>query len=178
MASISCGHCNGTHTSIDDVMVCASNHGFRWARKSQQPTSTSAPVRELRPVRRTDEQREENRSRLIRDVRRVGSGVPEGRYALRNQSTADNDISFYRVTKSPSGGTFVAIFASDEERRLGMERTLQVLVRIAADIEAATTLYGLTSKRCGVCGHKLTTQESRERGIGPVCAKNMGFRAA
>jgi len=35
--------------------------------------------------------------------------------------------------------------------------------------------YGIASGSCGVCGKKLTTPESLERGIGPECAKALGL---
>lgn len=35
--------------------------------------------------------------------------------------------------------------------------------------------YGMESGKCGICGRKLTTPESIERGIGPECATKIGM---
>jgi len=40
---------------------------------------------------------------------------------------------------------------------------------------AAAIAYGRKTIRCSICGITLTNKESRERGIGPICATNMGL---
>jgi hypothetical protein len=39
----------------------------------------------------------------------------------------------------------------------------------------AQVLYGQQIGRCGVCNRTLTDQVSRDRGIGPHCAKGLGL---
>lgn len=100
--------------------------------------------------------------------------VPEGRYALRS----GDDIHFYKVDCPTEGRwagyVFVKLLASDEEIRIGKDRRDKVLAEIALDPKAAAILYGHEIGRCGMCGRKLTNKESREAGIGPVCAsKNL-----
>lgn len=46
---------------------------------------------------------------------------------------------------------------------------------LVADPKAAAEAYALESENCYVCGRKLTTPESIESGIGPVCEMNGGF---
>ena len=51
-----------------------------------------------------------------------------------------------------------------------------ILARIAAvGAEAASARYGHEIGECGICGRQLTNDESRARGIGPVCAAKAGW---
>ena len=50
-----------------------------------------------------------------------------------------------------------------------------VLDKIAVDPQAASVRYGHEIGACGVCGRTLTDSDSRERGIGPICAAKMGW---
>jgi hypothetical protein len=53
--------------------------------------------------------------------------------------------------------------------------TGESLKLIAADPSAAAMRYGQRTGSCGVCGRELTNSESIDRGIGPICADNMGI---
>lgn len=98
--------------------------------------------------------------------------VANGYYALEAEHGA---TAFYRVD-SPTEGkwagfTFVKIVAGPDEHNIknpGIRKS--IITRIAANPLAASTLYGQKIGRCGVCHTRLTNEESRERGIGPVCA--------
>jgi hypothetical protein len=175
MPNIKCGHCPETHHSVDEVLVCASKHGYKWARRTPAPAPQPAAVRTLRPVKPTEVRREANRSQLIADIRKAGERVPASYYALRNKTNTGNDIAFYSVSKGENGSTYVKLLLSDEEHKLSWERQLNVLVRIGADVAGSLALYGLTTKRCGHCHRRLTRQESRDRGYGPKCAANLGI---
>lgn len=48
-----------------------------------------------------------------------------------------------------------------------------VLALVIADAKGALTRYGLELGACGMCGRTLTDEESRQRGIGPVCADKL-----
>lgn len=103
--------------------------------------------------------------------------VPAGRYAVRH---GDGSIKFYKVdcpTEGKwSGRVFVSIQAGDELHPVrNRAQRASVLATIADDPEAASTLYGREIGACGVCGRTLTNEESRERGIGPVCAEARGW---
>jgi hypothetical protein len=176
---INCGHCNGSHETIAQAKVCAKNHNYVWAKRTEPGAVVArpAPVRTLRPVKPTEERRERTRQQLIADIREAGQSVPEGHYALETR-TGPNDVTFYHVTKGRNGSTFVKQLLSDEEHKLSWERQLEALVRIGANVELAMVLFGRKTTRCGHCHRRLTNKESRERGIGPVCAAKMGFHAA
>jgi hypothetical protein len=102
--------------------------------------------------------------------------VPAGRYAIRSADTGT--VRFYRVDKPTkgrwAGRTFVKVQASDDLFPIyGARERAEVLRAIAADVRAASVLYGRELGRCGVCGRTLTDEQSRAEGIGPVCASKL-----
>ena len=102
--------------------------------------------------------------------------VPEGRYAL----DAEGVVKFYKVDRPEkgkwAGWVFVKALASDNEYpiRNNAEKA-RILGEIAADVQGAFARYGLEIGACGVCNRTLTDEDSRARGIGPVCMEKMGF---
>lgn len=106
--------------------------------------------------------------------------VPEGRYAVATENGAINQLAFYQVDRPTSGKwagyVFVKLIVSDNEQRISRAAGASVLAKIAAvGAEEASAAYGREIGHCGVCGRQLTNDESRERGIGPVCAGKMGW---
>lgn len=110
--------------------------------------------------------------------------VPAGRYAIVvGDSDPDGDgsiVKFYKIDRPTegrwAGRTFVNVQASDEfypVRNTG-ERS-KILAEIAKDPQAAMLRYGVELGSCGHCGRTLTNEESRARGIGPICAGKMGW---
>ena len=104
--------------------------------------------------------------------------VPAGRYALK--SDQDGEVYFFKVEKGKDGTrwegyTFLKRQSSDDLWPIkNAEKRNRILGQIAADVPAAMALYGKEIGRCGHC-HKTLTSEWRERGIGPVCARKMGW---
>lgn len=102
--------------------------------------------------------------------------VPAGRYAVEN---ADGDLRFYKVDTPTegrwAGHVFVDVQASDDEYPVRGAARSVVLAKIADDPAEASARYGREIGRCGICNRTLTDEESRARGIGPVCAKNNGW---
>lgn len=107
--------------------------------------------------------------------------VHEGRYALDFGADHDgiNQIRFYKVDRPTegrwAGRTFVKRLESDQEVRVSFGETKDVLARIAANEQEAMERFGRETKTCGHCGRRLTNDESRDRGIGPVCAAKMDW---
>lgn len=102
--------------------------------------------------------------------------VPAGRYAVEDNGT----LKFYKVDVPGAdsrwyGRTFVKVQASDNEYPVKGEGARRVLTLIARDPQAAMLRYGREIGSCGHCGRTLTNEESRERGIGPICAGKMGW---
>ena len=101
--------------------------------------------------------------------------VPAGRYAVE----IDGRLGFFKVDR-PTGRwagyyVFVKQMASDTEYPVRGPRRGVVLDAIAADPQAASVRYGREIGACGVCGRTLTDEDSRARGIGPICADKMGW---
>jgi hypothetical protein len=106
--------------------------------------------------------------------------VPEGRYALATEPGAVNTLAFYKVDRPTEGRwagyVFVKLLVSDVEKRLSWKASVTVLAKIAElGADAASKAYGREARKCGICGHALTNDESRKRGIGPDCAERMGW---
>ena len=66
------------------------------------------------------------------------------------------------------GGRYIAAPCTSEE-------TKARVITACADPAAAAKAYGLRFGSCSICGRELTNAESRERGIGPICAERFGF---
>lgn len=106
--------------------------------------------------------------------------VPAGRYAVATEDGATNALAFYRVDRPTEGRwagyTFVKLIVSDGEQRLSRAASQAVLAKIAeAGPAEASAAYGHEIGSCGVCGRTLTNDESRARGIGPLCIEKMGW---
>lgn len=110
----------------------------------------------------------------------VNAVVPAGRYAIETGDGATNALAFYKVDRPTEGRwagyVFVKLLVSDNEQRLSREASATVLRNIAAvGAQAASARYGHEIGECGVCGRTLTNDESRARGIGPICADKAGW---
>jgi Family of unknown function (DUF6011) len=102
--------------------------------------------------------------------------VPEGRYALR----VDGVVKFYKLDRPTegkwAGWVFLKAQASDDFYPIkDKAEKARIMGEIAKDPKAATELYGHELGICGVCGRTLTDEDSRARGIGPVCADARGW---
>jgi hypothetical protein len=172
------------HMKEEQVPFLTKNMASSWIEK----------LKSLPNATRTAEQKPLNRTRVEYVTmpvdgnvgqRRIGYIITEdgdkilaGSYGL---PTADderftNDTSFFKVWVGDRGGWDVSMYVSDDTRRvdLSFETKLDVLWAIAQAPEAAASLFGHEFKRCGICGRGLTNDESRDRGIGPVCASRIG----
>lgn len=76
----------------------------------------------------------------------------------------DNDVYLGMVV----GGVF-------KPRREAGDNHRAALATIAANPLEAAVKYGRLSGRCAICSRLLTAEDSVERGIGPICAANMGL---
>lgn len=99
-----------------------------------------------------------------------------GRYALPN---ANGELEFFKVDAPTDGKwvgwVFVKQQAGDNYYPVKGNRRGWVIDAIKADPKAAMLLYGRELGVCGHCGRTLTDEQSRANGIGPVCAKGMGW---
>jgi len=111
--------------------------------------------------------------------------IPEGRYALRlaTPDPSGNTIHFYSVDKPDEkskwyGRTFVSLLVGNNDKFpvKAMHERERILAEIEKNPAEALLLYGREIGRCGHCGRTLTNDESRARGIGPVCLSQGGSR--
>lgn len=156
MPNIKCGHCHEYHQSTAEVRECSGVTTDRY-HGPQSPESRG----------------------IVQDHRQpspVAHVVLEGRYAVE----IDGVLKFFKVDKPTEGRwagyTFVKVQASDDlyniRDRAYRERILAI---IAEDPQGAMLRYGKEIGKCGHCGRTLTNEDSRERGIGPICADKMGW---
>ena len=102
--------------------------------------------------------------------------VPAGRYAIEEP---DGSTTFWKVDRPDSGKwagyTFVKMLVASpsglvENAVRNKARREAVLAAVAqAGVAESSRLFGKRLGVCGVCGSPLTNEESRARGIGPVC---------
>lgn len=106
--------------------------------------------------------------------------VPAGRYAVVTNAGAVNELAFYKIDRPTEGRwagfMFVKHLVGDGEQRMS-KHAGDAIARKIAEVGAAeaSAAYGREIGRCGVCGRTLTNDDSRARGIGPVCAEGMGW---
>ena len=102
--------------------------------------------------------------------------VPAGYYALDTEP-----MKFYRLNYGIpgtqwAGSLFVTAIGGPEEYRIrNREARNEIIAAIAADPQGAMLRYGLNIGRCGHCNRRLTDEQSRLDGIGPICKAKMGW---
>jgi hypothetical protein len=147
-----------------------------------------APAQAQAPTQAQDDPRVEYRTVTTdkgeRQVGQVvlpdGTKVLAGSYGLATpEDQFTNDTSFFKLwIKDGYGkGWGVQLYTSDDTTRvrLAVRTQIAVIRRIAEDPTGAASMFGHEFGRCGVCGRGLTNDDSRARGIGPVCAGNLGL---
>lgn len=157
-----CGHCKTGSVSVDHVRKCASSKTA-----STAPQFVSA---DFRPMALADyKPAAKPQAPKISDFQ-----VPASKYAL----SLGGKLRFFQVNKPTKGKwagyTFVTelIGAPGDWRQLKLNKvfTTEVLAHIALDPKEAAVRYSNEFTRCAVCESPLSDEESRARGLGPVCA--------
>jgi hypothetical protein len=107
--------------------------------------------------------------------------VPAGSYALDGTDDAKNATVFYEVDRPTkgrwAGHVFVSLVVGGQaNRNMRRDQVPGILARIvAAGPQQAMARFGHELGQCGVCHRHLTDDDSRARGIGPVCAAALGW---
>lgn len=114
---------------------------------------------------------------LPRAAKQDAPNVPAGRYAIPG---GDGKLRFYKVDRPEdgrwAGWVFVKVQAGDDLWPVkDKAQRAEILRQIGEDPREASLTYGREIGACGICGRTLTDPESRERGIGPVCAGEIGW---
>jgi hypothetical protein len=101
--------------------------------------------------------------------------IPRGSYAINTEDEPSriNDLTFFKLWIGERGGWKLYVLASDSEYPAA--NPVAALDKIAKDPKTAAENFGLHIGKCGICGRTLTNDESRARGIGPICAGKWGW---
>ena len=101
--------------------------------------------------------------------------IPRGSYAIdtTTEPSRINDLTFFKLWIGDRGGWKLYVMASDSEYPAANPQT--ALDQIAQDPATAAKNFGLHIGKCGICGRTLTNDESRARGIGPICSGKWGW---
>lgn len=149
MSSIACGNCHNTHASVAEVKACYGN--------VKGTTATVSTMTATKPVVK----------------------VPESYYALENLPGHSNALTFFQVKNGKQGSKwegfqFVTrlVGAPGEFREFPVKGDAKAIVlrTIADDPKAAAVRFSTEFTICAACGATLTDDDSRARGLGPVCA--------
>ena len=161
-----CGNCREHHLSVGEVRACyADRRELAFLSASEPGSDLSEPRTALSP---TPEPEPPISERL--------SPATEGFYL--------HEGSVYKVQRAVHGSGHLyakrlVLERSEEDRRgtwwvyaKGVVSRLHQGLRLTQEEAAAFgKLYGI----CCICGTQLNNEVSIERGIGPVCAKKMGW---
>lgn len=184
--------CSWCGVAVDAEAGHAALYGAHEWRTACVPCATEAPaVRQerLQAAQKAAEGQEKDRlvaaSTQAREIKvladdlfaRLGTEVnqlPKALVAIPS-ATGNNDLDFFKVqTAMQSRRPYVLrVIGGHDDQRLSADQAHAALVRLACveDVQAAAETYGRELGFCGCCGRHLTDEVSRQRGIGPDCAR-------
>lgn len=193
--SVKCGNCHEHHETVSDVRSCYETRARN--QREERKASTSHPTEGdwrpgddgrsnvvLCPDCREAYQPPAEHHCALRTVPLSAEErwpFPQGRYAIRvKQDDGSKITKFYKVDKPNEGRwkgyVFVKVQASDDLHPIKEKAAREaVLDKIAKNPRKAMLRYGQELGKCGHCGRTLTDEESRARGIGPICAGKVAF---
>jgi hypothetical protein len=161
----------------------ATTRTSRVAEDANEAARALDTYRSRKPAERTSERVSAFDTSVIKSI-----PAPQYRGAIHNES--GNEISFWQIDRPTegrwAGWAFIKQQVGPSLNRAGCIRpdgsqagltgpAMRALKIIAKDPEAAAVLYGKELGVCAMCGKTLTNDESRERGIGPICAGKAGW---
>lgn len=186
MARITCGNCKNVHGSADAVRNCYRNSDWM---KGQTPKVASAGIGSGVPITKWAKHNQRSAASPVvtlvsqeeaRAIMAPPAKLPAGCYALEDPDH-DGTVRFYDVSYGKPGGrwegyTFVTHHVGPAEYPVrNRESRNAILSRISKNPAEAMARYGHAIGKCGKCGLRLTNDESRARGIGPICADKLGW---
>lgn len=195
--SIKCGRCQQHHETVAEVQDCFTNEtvSIPEAQATEKQKGFAQKLLRTRELHDkwsdTDEHTvdamgKNTISRFISDMidQPVKKGetwilshpeVDAGRYALADPEDPEH-ITFLHIKDADDHGNPRRIYVlSGAPGQFAVHRVWKsnqansYMDRIAEDILGAYALFGQKVGQCGVCGSPLTDQDSRDRGIGPIC---------
>jgi hypothetical protein len=165
---------------------------------AQYGTLTDGQLAAVRKCMLRDVERKAERQAKAEQAPTVDVSKIEQAFAVaRSKAAAGGDsvrwlnlrLDTFRFDDAPASGQWpAAIFVKEGDAKLGRivggkfvrsrvctDEQEQRIVAAIADPAQAARAYGLRFKQCSVCGRELTNEESRGRGIGPICAERFGW---
>lgn len=102
----------------------------------------------------------------------IDGNIGPGFYAVEDPK--DHILKFFKVEIPKKGKwknkVFISIQASEEFHSVqNAEYRKRIISEIKKSPIEAQMRYGQLIGNCGICGLTLTNEESRQRGIGPIC---------
>ena len=181
--AIKCGHCLNHHDTVDQVRSCSLSAqmvpgltGVTYGQVAAAHGVQTAPTDDLRGYAVVKELRRELAAALAELV------PDHARFRLAAALPGEDKIRFFRIDTPQKGKWAGAVFtkeqAGDEVYPVKGASREELVLRtlLKYGVREAMTLYAKELEHCGICGRTLTDEESRARGIGPVCAdKAIGF---
>lgn len=192
MASITCGKCRQTHSSVSQVRACYYSAGRQGRSSFEVETSTVTPVQQAPRAAYPEPTHE--------DMTVVGlDQVPEGTYTVQHlggsyrtyrlqrqaldatfkpgvllvsKLTGKDNEADYTTIGHLVGSETLRVWKHYRESAHSIRNDLRVITR---DPRSGAKEYALVSGKCWRCGHTLTTPESIARGFGPKCAARAGW---
>lgn len=130
-----------------------------------------------------------NKANVWTEWRRLASQLTEmgsqhgARFAVATEDGATNKLAFWWIVRHTDDRGMVKYFLRQFIGGQGPVRVRmspEAMIGVARKImdtgpKAAMLLFGQELGSCGHCGRMLTNDESRARGIGPVCAAKKGW---
>lgn len=192
MASITCIK-RHTHSSVAEVRACqlgeqqvpglpgvtygqvaaafsdtgAEPHGYTAADYRRDATGTAGPASTVVVVKGL-------RAELAAALHALVDDAKHDKYRMAVTLPGEDKLRFFRIDTPRTGKWKGAVFIKEQAgddlypvKPVGRE--VRVLRALLADVKEALVRYGLELEHCGICGRTLTDEESRARGIGPVC---------
>lgn len=192
MASITCVN-RHTHASVAEVRACQFGEvpGLPGVTYGQVAAAYSDTGAEPRDYSTEDYRRDANLAAatgtptpsryakvkgLRREVAQLLGGLVPGhdKFRVAVVLAGETKLRFFRIDAPQRGKWVGAVFVKEQAgdelypvKPVGREEA--VLTAVLNEGKAALVRYGLELGACGICGRTLTDEDSRMRGIGPVC---------
>jgi hypothetical protein len=186
MASIKCGNCHATHESVNEVRGCYQGWSAPDPRTRQAAHDRAADVDDMRQgIAVTPQTRRGSGSGLAlvkaqrTALRAALATLAPSKAHVHMAVTVETKLRFFKLDIPQKGKWVDTVFiheqASDDLYPVrSVDRQARILDALLADPAAALARYGQELEQCGICGKTLTDEDSRARGIGPVCMDKMG----
>lgn len=168
---------DGINQMIGALRSCPNKAPKGGANRVPEPRDPTASTNGRVHVKYENVPTDQGTRRMGRAVLPTGEQVLGGSYGIKTRKDPRfvNDVTFFKLWIGDRGGWRVQMYVSDDLHRvqLSVDTQIDVLRKIAKNPAKAAARFGHEFGHCAICGRGLTNDESRARGIGPVCAERL-----